>query len=334
MPHHEVAVARPLYALLQFFDRAGDEEFSVFCAPHRNRGSPETGARDRPIAGALKPFAEAPVADISGNPSHFFVFRDHLVSESGHFYEPRRGSVIQERRIAAPAVRIAVRDLFFLEQKSGVCEMFDDLDIRFLMVVFRLHRHAGEIRYFRLECPVERDVVDDRQSFTIREREIVFSKGGRDMHNTGTIRRSYKICGIHFPRFFFVKKLCVFVIGKNRFVAKTHEVLAMNVVVNNFYFSCIKKSGDALSRDDVKICLLFYSKRCVANVVTDCQRDISRKRPWRRRPCENVRGIFRRVGTEFLIRFQKKFDRDRKVDDILVPLVYFEIRERGAAARA
>ena len=56
--------------------------------PDRNRRSPETIARNRPVAGAFQPFAKASVLNVLRNPGNLLIVSDHIVAEIGYLDKP------------------------------------------------------------------------------------------------------------------------------------------------------------------------------------------------------------------------------------------------------
>ena len=77
-------------------------------SPHRNRRAPESVARDRPVAGVLEPLAESAVANVLGHPGDRLVVREQALLQRGDAHEPGADGAVDQRPIAAPAVRIVV----------------------------------------------------------------------------------------------------------------------------------------------------------------------------------------------------------------------------------
>ena len=79
--------------------------------PHRQRRAPVAVARDRPVHVVRQPLAEPPGAR---SPAGFQftsrVARQHRLAHVGGADEPACARVVQQRRVAAPAVRIACRN--------------------------------------------------------------------------------------------------------------------------------------------------------------------------------------------------------------------------------
>ena len=80
----------------------------VVGAPDGNRTAPEAIPADRPVAGVLQPLAELAVLDVVGRPGDLLVQLEHPVLEFRHLDEPGRDGHIEQRLLAAPAVRVGV----------------------------------------------------------------------------------------------------------------------------------------------------------------------------------------------------------------------------------
>ncbi len=109
-------------ALAQLGDRAGAEAAVAVLAgalPDRQRRAPVAVAGERPVDVVLQPFAEAAVLDVLGVPADLLVVGEQLVAGLGGGDVPARLGVVEERRAAAPAVRVGVLvDLLAKEQAA------------------------------------------------------------------------------------------------------------------------------------------------------------------------------------------------------------------------
>ena len=91
--------------------------------PERQRRAPVTIARDVPVDVVLKPLAKATAANLGRNPAHLLVELDHALFHGAGAQVPRRHGVVEERRVTAPAMRIAVRILGLAEQQAATLEV-------------------------------------------------------------------------------------------------------------------------------------------------------------------------------------------------------------------
>src|SRR5262249_48937670 len=79
-------------------------------------------ARERPVDVVLEPFAEAAVLDVLGVPADRLVAGEQLVLVARGGDVPARLGVVEERRRAAPAVRIGVLVDLLAEGAAGAVE--------------------------------------------------------------------------------------------------------------------------------------------------------------------------------------------------------------------
>ena len=135
-PHPEVA--------LQLVQRAVDVDPRVgriVGGPHRDRRTPEPVPGDRPVPGALQPLAELAVLDVRGHPGDLLVQLDHPVPERGDRDEPGRHRPLDQRGVAAPAVRVRVLVGVPAQQQPGLLQVGHDRDVRVEHVVALVRRH-------------------------------------------------------------------------------------------------------------------------------------------------------------------------------------------------
>src|SRR5690606_29290663 len=94
--------------------------------PHRNRATPITVSRNRPIASILNPFTKLAVLDVLGNPVNVFIQLNHAVTNLSDPDEPARNGLINQRVAATPTMRITVLVAFGLNQLSALTEQLDE----------------------------------------------------------------------------------------------------------------------------------------------------------------------------------------------------------------
>ena len=115
-------------ALAQLGDRAGAEAAVAVLAgalPDRQRRPPVAIAGERPVDVVLEPFAEAAVLDVLGVPADRLVVGEHPVAGLGGAHVPARLRVVEERRAAAPAVRVGVLVDLLAEEQAAALEVGD-----------------------------------------------------------------------------------------------------------------------------------------------------------------------------------------------------------------
>src|SRR5690349_5765340 len=93
----------------------------------RDRHAPGALARDAPVGPALKHAADA-LAPPRRDPLHLVDGFERAEAQLVFFHrdEPLLGGAEDHRALAAPAVRVAVRELVFLEQRVTVVELLED----------------------------------------------------------------------------------------------------------------------------------------------------------------------------------------------------------------
>ena len=115
-------------ALAQLGDRAGAEAAVAAlpaALPDRQRRPPVAVAGERPVDVALEPFAEAAVLDVLGVPADRLVVGEHPVADLEVRDVPARLGVVEERRAAAPAVRVGVLVDLLAEEQAAALEVGD-----------------------------------------------------------------------------------------------------------------------------------------------------------------------------------------------------------------
>src|SRR6185312_11429520 len=149
--------------------------------PDGKRRAPVSVARYRPVDVVLQPLAEAARADFGRMPVDRGVASQHVVLEAGGAYEPRRACVIQQRRVAAPAVRITVLVLLHLPQSTTPLELLDD------DLVGILDPHATNQRQGVGKPSARIDRLQECESVSLARGVIVRAESGSHVHDARTI---------------------------------------------------------------------------------------------------------------------------------------------------
>ena len=174
--------------------------FTLSANPDRNRRAPIAIARDRPILVLFQPVSETALAGFRRIPVDLLVVGDHVAGVVRRADIPGLPGVIEQRRVASPAMRIAVRISFLLEEQAARLQVGSDLRIR------DFEEFAG-IRsgsFDKLAAGVER--LNHRQLVLLRSPVIVFAVGRRHMDDAGTIRRRDKVGADDVPGLFVDRK--------------------------------------------------------------------------------------------------------------------------------
>lgn len=151
--------------------------------PDVERSSPVAVTADAPILDVLYPVAEASLADALGDPVDGVVVADKVVPNCGHFYEPRVSCIVDEGRVAAPAVGVAVFKHGSGEEKSALVEVNEHILVRILAELARprgaLVHAAGGV-----------DELDERKIVVLADVCVVLTECRCDMDYTGAVRQS------------------------------------------------------------------------------------------------------------------------------------------------
>ena len=116
--------SRPERAL-DLGERAERLDVAVLAAPDRQRRAPVALARDRPVDVVLQPLAEAPVLDVRRVPVDRLVGRQQPVAHRRRADVPGGLGVVEQRRAAAPAVRVGVQQALGPQQPAARAQVLD-----------------------------------------------------------------------------------------------------------------------------------------------------------------------------------------------------------------
>jgi hypothetical protein len=159
--------------LLQLLGAADRPFVAVLANPERQRRAPIPVTRDVPVDVVLEPLTET-LLDLLGHPIHSLVARDHLRLELRGADIPSRRREIEERRAAAPTVRIAVTLARLLEDESARLEVFHQRVVGFLE-----ERPGFDRSDVDDEASLRADGLQHRQAVLLSDRPIVRTIAGR-----------------------------------------------------------------------------------------------------------------------------------------------------------
>jgi hypothetical protein len=288
---------------------------TVAAAPHRERRAPVALARDRPVHVVLQPAAEAPVLDVLRVPRDGLVRRQQALAQLGGADEPGRLGVVEQRRAAAPAVRVGVQQRLRAQQPAVLPQPGDDVRVGVLDPA------AGELAHAVVVGAVEPDRVDDLDPLLLAEPVVVLAEGERGVHDARAVVGGHEV-GRQHPVTLRPQVLGGDV-GKQRRVAGADHVLAVEAV------------GDlrVLAQHGVQARLgehVAVGGADVRELGRDGERGVGEQRPRRRRPGEDAVALAQRAG--------RLHHREGHVDggvlDVLVALRDLVRGQRGAATRA
>ncbi len=310
-----------LRAVVAHLPELGDGADDVLLAavgadPDGERRAPVAVAREAPVLHVLEPVAESSLADGFRDPVDGVVVRDELILDRRHLDEPGRERVVEERRIAAPAVGIAVRELRRLEELALFLEVLEDQRIGLL------DEDARPVRVLR-ELALAVDEVHEADAVRHADTVIVLTKGRCQMDDArAVLRRDIVVCEdeerflarLHLADSVGIERLVLPADELPALAAREHRALARHVL-EHFV-------DESLGED---VFLLPDLHLHIVDLRIHTEREVRRQRPGRRRPGE-VAGVGLALHAELNHR--------RALRDVFVALRDLVRGERRAAARA
>ena len=149
--------------------------------PDRDGRAPEPVAADRPVAGVGQPLPERAVLDVVGHPGDVLVELDHAVLDRRDLDEPAADGAVDERVVAAPAVRVRVLVGLVADQQALLAQRARDGGVGLEDVL------ADEVadRLGELAAGVDRD--DDLDARGVGDDLVLLAEGGRDVDDAGAV---------------------------------------------------------------------------------------------------------------------------------------------------
>ena len=127
---HESGRHGLVYLGIQLLQRADAQLLaSVFGTPYGKRRAPVAAAAEVPVLDVLEPLSEPAGSCGLGLPDYLVVEPYHLVAHGGSPYEPAVERIVDHRLVGAPAVRIAVHMLLYLEGLALLLEHHAQVDV-------------------------------------------------------------------------------------------------------------------------------------------------------------------------------------------------------------
>ncbi len=148
-------------------------------------------AREGPVDVVLQPLAEAPVLDVVGVPGDRLVGGEEAVALGLRRDVPRRLGVVEERRAAAPAVRVGVLVLLGAEEQPALPEVLDEVGVGLLDPAPGVGADALVVG------SVEPDRVDDGEPVLLAEAEVVLAEGDRRVDDAGAVLGGDEVADQH-----------------------------------------------------------------------------------------------------------------------------------------
>ena len=301
--------------LLELGERADRHRLAGLVAPDGQRGAPVALARDRPVDVVLQPLAHAAVLDVLRVPVDRLVGGQQAVAQRRGADVPGRLGVVEQRRPAAPAVRVRVQVGLLLEEPPALAQVVDDAAVGVLDPL------AGEPAHALLEGAVELDRVDDGDPLLLPDPEVVLAERDRGVDHAGAVLGADEV-------------------GRHDGVALRAELVGgdeveRRLVAGAEHVAAVEAVGDlgALAEHRLGARLgdhVAVLGAHVREVGRDGERGVGEQRPGRGRPGEDP--VAGPEGAGALD--DGEGDVDARVLDVLVALGDLVRGQRGAAAGA
>ncbi len=157
--------------------------------PDGQRRAPVPGPRQGPVHVVAQPLPVPALLDAGRLPVRPLVLRQQLVLDLGGADVPGRQRVVQQRRMAPPAVRVAVVVEVLAEHQPTLGQVMgqDGVGVG--------EEHPAHQRHRREEPPIEPDRVDHRQPVGAAHLHVVRTERGRHVHEPGALFGAHEVSG-------------------------------------------------------------------------------------------------------------------------------------------
>ena len=267
---------------LELRDRADAVALAAGALPDVQRGAPIAVARDAPILDIAEPVAEAALADVLREPVDRVVVGDEAVAHLGHADEPGLARVVDQRGLAAPAVRIVMLELRRGEELALGVEVFQHLGVGVLHEKACIRRFCGHEALGVHE-------LHERQVVVPADTRVVLTEGRRDVDDAGTV--AHGNIGIAGDEMRLLALLGSGLTGarEQRLIGDALEVLA-GVGLQHLIGGVAEGAEDGVEEGvghdvDAAVCRLDLVINCLG---MDAERDVRGERPGGRRPREEI----------------------------------------------
>jgi hypothetical protein len=316
---------RAARARLEIGEGADRSRVAVLAAPDRQRRAPVALARDRPVDVVLQPLAEAAGLDVLRVPVDGVVGGQQPVAQLGRADVPRRLGVVEQRRAAAPAVRVGVQVGLGAQQPPTRAQVLHQVGVGVL-------DEAAGVRADPLVVgAVRAHGVDDVQPLLGAEPEVVLAERDRGVHDARAVLGRDEVAGQDGVALLAVLRTCDE--RERRLVAGADHVAPVEAV-GDVHAACARgRSPLGIAEHALDQRLgehVAVGRAHVRQVRVDRDRGVRDERPRRRGPDQQHVALAQRTG--------RLHDRELHVDgrvlDVPVALRDLVRGERGAVARA
>ena len=294
---------------------------SALALPDIQRCTPVAVTADAPVLNILDPVSETAFSDTLRNPVDRVIVRDQVVPYRCHLDEPGFTRIVNKRRVASPAVRIAVFKLRRVEKQSSAVQILQHFRICFLYKQSCKRRGLRHVSFFIYKLYERKTVF----SSYIR---IIFTECRRNVNNTGTVCQCNICVAGHIKRFLVLlrSRICRALIKRLIFLAlKIGSLVCLkDLICRLSFFTQLSKHGikkRACHIVNISVCCLYL---CVIFIRIYTESQVGRQRPRCGGPCQDI-GVF--------VFYLKSHNRGT-LFYIFVALSYFLGGQRRTAARA
>ncbi len=160
---------------------------AVATAPHGDWRAPEPVTRQRPVDVVLEPVPEPPVLDVLGVPADRLVLTQHRLLRRGCACEPGGLGPVDQRRAAAPAVRVGVHVGLDGDEAARLAQHLDELAVR---VLHELACDCGD-RVGEARRAVDR--VEHRQALGLCDLAVDLAERRREVHDAAAVLGGHEV---------------------------------------------------------------------------------------------------------------------------------------------
>ena len=316
-------LARKLLELLRGAD-ADHVRRVVVVDPHGDAAAPEAVSGDVPVARLLEPVAEALFAHVVRRPVHARVVLREALVEVLDADVPRVDRAVDERRVGAVAERIGVDDRRLVDELPLGLEALDDVLVAVLAeaaLVFgnRVGERAGV---------VER-IGKGRHARFLADAEVVLAVGGGDMDDADAVIGRDVVVVEDAER---ALRALVGEVREKRLVLGTLQGIALSFpdeLVLIFLLEDERKPRLGHDVDRPRV-VSHVAHRDIVDLRAGADREVLGKRPWSRRPDEEIDDASGALRLQLFARDRRGEDAARhgRVLDVLVVRAGLEVGER------
>ena len=281
--------------------------------PERDARPPEAVPGHVPVHRVSQPVPEARLSDGAGDPVHLCVVRDEVIPDVLDLHVPSVDRAVDERGVRPLAEGIAVGQGRVREELPGVLQAADDGLVGLLAV--RPCEVWGLLGEARL-C-VER--VDELEPLAGADSVVILAVSGRHVDDPCALRGGDEVIPKDLER-----TLRVLEEGEQRLIAPADERCSLQGLMDLRAFA--EHSLYPRRGDEEEPLSILCAADAVVELWTDADAEVRWQRPRCGRPCQH-----RHVPVHVEPRSLREphGDCDRRVLDVLVVAVGFEVGERG-----